>query len=146
MKICNRCKIKKEDQEFSPAKKKSWMGLASCCKECKRAYEQGYWLKNREKLLIKKAINKQKSLDRNLLFVVNFLKNHSCIDCGETDLIVLEFDHVRGTKKNSICEMVLNTVSIKTLKEEINKCDIRCANCHRRKTARERNYKILNFL
>lgn len=63
-----------------------------------------------------------------------------CVDCGEDDPVVLEFDHVRGDKAGSISLMIHNGVSLETLIIEINKCQVRCANCHRRKTARDRGY------
>jgi len=49
--------------------------------------------------------------------------------------MVLEFDHVRGTKSGNISEMMRGGFSWKRVLEEIEKCEIRCANCHRRKTA-----------
>lgn len=61
------------------------------------------------------------------------------VDCGEKDIVVLEFDHVRGEKKMNISSMV-SAYCLKTIQGEIEKCDIRCANCHRKKTAKERNY------
>jgi hypothetical protein len=56
------------------------------------------------------------------------------VDCGERDPIVLEFDHVRGSKTGNVTRMMYNKVSVEKLKAEIAKCDVRCANCHRRKT------------
>lgn len=66
------------------------------------------------------------------------------MDCGESDPIVLEFDHVQGKKRFSISECIYQNWSIEDLEKEMNKCEIRCANCHRRKTAKERDswYKI----
>jgi hypothetical protein len=58
------------------------------------------------------------------------------VDCGESDPIVLEFDHVRGVKRGEISRLK-TMVSLETLAEEIAKCDVRCANCHRRKTHRD---------
>ena len=56
-------------------------------------------------------------------------------------MVVLDFDHVRGTKKRSIGVMVCSgAVSLETLQEEIAKCDVRCANCHRIKTMAQFGY------
>jgi hypothetical protein len=65
------------------------------------------------------------------------LLHHSCVDCGESDPLVLDFDHVRGMKKRHVSRMISGGTSIETLRKEIEKCVVRCANCHRRKTARE---------
>jgi hypothetical protein len=62
------------------------------------------------------------------------LKAHPCVDCGETDPVVLEFDHVRGEKHFNIGEAVRRNTSLARLEVEIAKCEIRCANCHRKKT------------
>jgi 5-methylcytosine-specific restriction endonuclease McrA len=64
---------------------------------------------------------------------------HPCVDCGEADRVVLEFDHLRD-KKNCISVMVWAGNSTKTLKEEIEKCEVRCANCHKRKTTKDQGY------
>lgn len=75
------------------------------------------------------------SKKRNRDFVLDYLTNNPCVDCGESDPIVLEFDHVRGNKKRSISQMVARHAKLETIQEEIQKCDVRCANCHARVTA-----------
>jgi hypothetical protein len=67
------------------------------------------------------------------------LATHPCVDCGETDIVCLEFDHVRGTKKSSIAAMI-GDYAWDTIESEMAKCVVRCANCHRRKTAHERGW------
>jgi hypothetical protein len=52
--------------------------------------------------------------------------------------MVLEFDHVRGDKLNSVSVLAYSLgASLKRIQTEIDKCEVRCANCHRRKTARQ---------
>ena len=63
----------------------------------------------------------------------DYLKKHPCVDCGEKNPIVLEFDHLRD-KLIEVSRLVQYT-SINKVQSEIEKCEIRCANCHRRKTA-----------
>jgi hypothetical protein len=74
---------------------------------------------------------------RNLQYMVDYLKQHPCVDCPEIDPVVLEFDH-RGNKDYNVGEM--SNYSLSTIIKEIAKCDIRCANCHKRKTAKQFNY------
>ncbi|MFL5733498.1 MAG: hypothetical protein ACJ78Q_09880 [Chloroflexia bacterium] len=50
--------------------------------------------------------------------------------------MVLEFDHVSGEKKGNISELALRYGSWETILAEIAKCEVRCANCHRRITAK----------
>jgi hypothetical protein len=47
---------------------------------------------------------------------------------------VLEFDHISGSKSNSIGKTLSNVVSWSTIEAEMAKCVVRCANCHRIKT------------
>jgi hypothetical protein len=64
------------------------------------------------------------------------LAKSQCLDCHTTDLAVLEFDHVRGEKIADISLLVRNGHSLARLQAEIAKCEVRCANCHRRRTRR----------
>jgi L-lysine 2,3-aminomutase len=51
---------------------------------------------------------------------------------------VLEFDHRDlATKRLAIAQMIERRYSWQTIIVEIGKCDVRCANCHRRKTSRQ---------
>jgi hypothetical protein len=75
---------------------------------------------------------------RNELF--NYISKHCCIDCGEKDPIVLDFDHVDPKKKfKPVSKLLSGHYSWDSVKREVLKCEIRCANCHRRKTYREQN-------
>ncbi len=60
-----------------------------------------------------------------------------CVDCGEQDPIVLEFDHRDEAEKQlTLAEATARGWSLVRVLQEAAKCDIRCANCHRRKTAK----------
>lgn len=63
-----------------------------------------------------------------------YLKGRMCADCGESECMVLEFDHVRGTKAFAVCDMVRKGYAWKRIEDEIAKCDLVCANCHRIRT------------
>jgi hypothetical protein len=69
---------------------------------------------------------------------VEFLKNHPCVDCGESDLIVLEFDHL--TDKSFAVAYGIRNCNWDSVLAEIAKCDVVCANCHGRRTAQRRGY------
>lgn len=63
------------------------------------------------------------------------MKQSSCVDCGIDDPIVLDFDHVRGVKEFSISDAIRTNKSYERITAEIQKCEIRCANCHRKRHA-----------
>ncbi len=64
-----------------------------------------------------------------------FLSKRCCVDCGENDFRVLDFDHTERNKKfKSVSDMRSGHYSWIKIESEIMKCEIRCANCHRKKT------------
>lgn len=73
-------------------------------------------------------------MEERIHFLVTYLREHPCVDCGETDPVVLEFDHLRD-KKFAISKG-LQDRNWQDVLDEIAKCDVVCANCHRRRTAK----------
>ena len=66
-------------------------------------------------------------------------KEHGCIDCGYNEHpIALQFDHTGNDKKASVSNLIRSDYCWKTIMEEINKCEVRCANCHAVVTARRK--------
>lgn len=69
--------------------------------------------------------------------VVDAIKIASgCVDCGERDPVCLDFDHRNPLEKSLRIGSNIHR-SMPLVLAEIAKCDVRCANCHRRKTHRE---------
>ncbi len=90
---------------------------------------------NKAKMIAKAA--KHNSAQRIAIkaSILEYLLSHPCVDCNEKDPIVLEFDHRVGVEKRfNIGDAARTAYSLKTLMNEIAKCDVRCANCHRRVT------------
>lgn len=79
--------------------------------------------------------------DKIQVLLFNYLLQHPCVDCGESNPIVLEFDHIRGPKEFAITRAASIQASQKRILAEIEKCVVRCANCHRVQTARQQNWK-----
>lgn len=133
MKICSTCKLPKE-KFYSNSRKDD--GLQTYCVDCaKERSKKRYKNFSVEQKQSIKDLAKQKAI-RNKQFVWDYLKEHPCVDCGESDPIVLEFDHTKD-KKVAISNLAGQGVGIETITEEIGKCEVRCANCHRRKTAKD---------
>lgn len=133
------CKICKKDlpkEQFS-FKDKSKGRLQNKCKSCFKDYRKKYYQKNKIKAIEKSAETSKNIRIRNQQFVWDYLKKNPCIDCFEKDPVVLEFDHREGVEKiKDVSLMILHGHSIENIKKEIEKCDVRCANCHRKETAR----------
>ena len=89
---------------------------------------------NKQRYIDAAARRKKVLLQERFIFLMAYFDDHPCIDCGETDPIVLEFDHL-GDKKFGIADGIRNRNWDDVL-NEIAKCDVVCANCHRRRTVK----------
>lgn len=70
--------------------------------------------------------------------MLELLKRSFCVDCGETDMVVLEFDHVNpALKKFEISQAVRLGYNWDDVLEELDKCEVVCANCHKRRTSKQ---------
>lgn len=104
-----------------------------------KAYQKKHYAENKEYYKEKALRSNKKIRGWNRDFVNRVKAKLGCFDCGESNPIVLEFDHVTGNKADNIADMVNKSYSTETIKQEIRKCKVRCANCHRIKTHERRN-------
>lgn len=104
------------------------------CRDCNRAYQKRYYRDNYKSERKRLAAVKSAAVRLARKAVREYLKQNPCVDCGESDLDVLEFDHVRGRKRKHVSKLVSNGCTVSTVMDEIAKCEVRCANCHRRRT------------
>lgn len=135
MKLCPRCKAIKEETQFNRHRGKK-DGLQPYCKPC-QYQTNGY--RNR-KIQINEWQNRRRQRNRERF--CDWLSSHPCVDCGERDIVVLELDHrePKGKRTNAVSLMISTNRSWETILKEVGKCVVRCANCHRRKTARQFGY------
>jgi hypothetical protein len=135
MKVCSVCGIEKPDEEFAWRYKDKGI-RQNRCKLCQHAYQKVWYQLNKKEHKEATAANRDRYIKENFENLVTYLREHPCVDCGEADPIVLEFDH-RGDKKRNISEMITSPVRWEKILLEIQKCDVRCCNCHRRKTTKQ---------
>lgn len=124
MKTCAQCKTPKALEEFYTAKNGR---PVSYCKTCSNKNVRAWQIKNTDR--IKGKLRKR--VDRNRRVIVAHLMKNPCVDCGCSDIRVLDFDHVSGEKIKPVSTMVSGGASVESLKAEIKKCEIRCRNCHK---------------
>lgn len=133
VKTCNSCSEEKSLEEFQ-VRSSAKDGRTSMCKVCKRAYDNNHYKSNpKRKDYIRK--NSKTRIESIRAWVIAYMQGNPCVDCGESDIVVLEFDH-RSDKEFTIGKMIHN-YSLERIVGEVEKCDVRCCNCHRRKTARD---------
>lgn len=125
-KKCIKCKKNKSIKQYLKGK--------NACKLCRSKYLKKWKIKNREKY---NAYSRKYTLRGNK-FIINYLKTHPCVDCGNSDIRVLEFDHVRGSKRLEV--YALKRYPLIVIEREIAKCEVRCANCHVIKTGIEQGW------
>ncbi len=124
-------------EEF-PWKYKSLNIRHAVCKDCTAKRSRSWYSNNRESQTERVMENKRADRIRSREFVWEYLSTHPCIDCGETYIVVLEFDHVIGGKTKDVAVLIADGATVQRIKREIALCVVRCANCHRRKTAKDR--------
>src|SRR6266850_135011 len=107
------------------------------CRACHAAYRRQHYLANREAYIAREVARMNRYRLENRERILEYLLAHPCCDCGETDPVVLEFDHRdRATKRSEVARLAASK-QWKVVLVEIEKCDVRCGNCHRRRTAQQ---------
>lgn len=102
--------------------------------EKRREASRRHYAKHRQRVIGKAKEYSKAARVRVRAYINAYLKANPCVDCGETNTIVLEFDHVGDDKDFNISDATRKGYSMTKIKEEIAKCEVRCANCHRKKT------------
>ena len=59
-------------------------------------------------------------------------EGEGCSECNEGDVACLDFHHVDGKKTDTVARMVGDGRRKDVIREEIRKCNVLCANCHRK--------------
>lgn len=133
-KRCGRCGEHKPLTEFHRDRARA-DGLQQKCKPCNIELNKQWYRDNPDARSRRMdAYAKQRRLERHAL-IFEYLLEHPCVDCGETDPVVLDFDHLRD-KVGNISSMLRHRWS--TILAEIEKCEVVRANCHRRREANRR--------
>jgi len=113
------------------------------CRPCRSAYSKEHYKKNRALYIGRSGLRKREKVRQRIEWVIAYLLDHPCVDCGEADVVVLEFDHLRDKSFN--ISRGIRDMSWETVLDEIEKCDVVCGNCHRRRTAKRRNFGRYRF-
>lgn len=100
--------------------------------EKNREYHRQYYQANK----VKRLEQNKKWEDKKRKEFKEYKEKLVCLHCGENDPICLEFHHLDPSKKDVNVSIVVGRWSTKKIKEEINKCVVLCANCHKKEHAR----------
>jgi hypothetical protein len=113
-------------------KRKSLNQRSRRCRSCQSVYQRKHYLDNREDYLRRTASRNQAMRTERARLIVKYLEEHPCVDCGEPDVVVLDFDHLFD--KSFDISRGLHGRNWDSVLAEIAKCEVVCANCHRRRT------------
>ena len=130
MKKCPSCKQLKPLIDFNKSKDRK-DGHQVYCKICSRSQNQSHYNRNKSDYYARVV----KARERNKQYIRSE-KNKPCADCGiKYPWYVMDFDHLDATTKISEVSIMVNqAASIEKIQQEIDKCDLVCANCHRIRT------------
>lgn len=131
-KICSKCKQEKPLSEFAINRTRK-DGHASDCKACRKIYRDKHYLEHKEYYKDKASKYRSKK-NKEFEELRSTLK---CSICGEDRHWCLEFHHLNPNEKES--EVTRLKESPRRLREELKKCIVLCANCHRGLHYKERN-------
>ncbi|MBV8984655.1 MAG: hypothetical protein JO248_09480 [Acidimicrobiia bacterium] len=138
-KTCSTCKEWKPLDEFNK-RSASKDGRQWNCRDCNKAYHYA----NFDRHMARIRARNRRMIEENTRLLAAYFAEHPCVDCGESDIAVLEFDHLRD-KRGDIARLVRQW-SWSALLVEIAKCDVVCANCHRRRTfTRQGCWRVVGF-
>ena len=139
-KQCTRCGEVKAVTEFTwKNEARGWRHRY--CRMCHKAWNRGHYERNRATYIANAHRNTARYNAENFERLVAYLLEHPCVDCGEADILVLDFDHRDRSKKRMAVSSLVRYASWSALEVEIAKCDVRCANDHRRRTAHQLGYR-----
>ena len=134
MKLCPKCKTEKSRTEFNKNRTKQ-DGLSIYCRYCNKLYLKKHYNKNKDYYKTKAQRFKRKISKR----IKELKENSPCTDCKKFfHFSAMDFDHIRRKKKGEISSLK-QSVSIQKLIEEMNKCELVCACCHRIRTWNRKN-------
>lgn len=142
MKKCTKCSKLKEFDGFCKSSRMK-DGYQNWCKLCMTDNTMSRYKKDKTKFNKRNAEYKK----RKQLQFYKWLKGKCCVDCNESNILVLEFDHVKkGTKFKDISRLCNEGYKWAVIEEEIKKCEIVCANCHKIRTAYRGEWVKLEFI
>ena len=130
---CCRCRTGKPAIAFA-WRRKHRLQRDTYCRPCRSAYGKEHYQANKQRYIDQAQAAKRRTRIVRTEYLIEYFASHPCLDCGETDPVVLEFDHVR-TKRFDIGQRLIH-VRWGEILREIKQCEVVCANCHRRRTAR----------
>src|SRR5579859_6701098 len=124
-KICPGCAEERDTERDFAWKNKAKGTRQRWCKFCQAEANSRHYQNNKQ-IYLDRALTRNAQVNtENKQRLYAYLSSHPCVDCSQTDIRVLEFDHVKGNKSASITTLLKNATSWKVIEDEIAKCEAR---------------------
>lgn len=136
---CSQCKQEKElSKEFFNTRDKLGKKFRTDCKECQHLKQSEAYQKKAQ--VYKACSQKYRAVlkEQNQKLLWEFLLENPCVRCGETNPVILDLDHLRD-KRYEISD-IIKWHKWDSVLREIDKCQVLCVGCHRKKTAKDFGY------
>lgn len=129
-KKCSRCGQWRHVSEYTKNLTRK-DGLNSACRPCHKKWQGQHYRKN--KVYYAAKARRQAKMLASVVQAAK--KDVPCADCGVVyPPYVMDFDHRDPKQKFCMVSQVWRLCSPRRVREEIAKCDVVCANCHRERT------------
>ena len=126
---CSICENPRQENEFNWRNKPNGIRMRYC-RYCQKAFSQQHYQANKASYLARNERRRLKHVE-----IIRNAKSIPCADCKcKYSFYVMEFDHVRGDKRQHLARMA--TLGLSAILKEIEKCEVVCANCHKERTWR----------
>lgn len=118
---CYRCGDLKPADDFS-WRRKAKDERDTFCRPCRSAYGKEHYAPNRQRYIDQAAKVRRRVYRERTAYLIEYFKTHTCVDCGEGDPVVLEFDHLRD--KLFDVSRGLSERGWQSVLDEMEKCEV----------------------
>lgn len=139
VRTCSTCKVSKPITDFHRKGPGKWVYN---CKPCRREYNRKYYRENSGMIIASNKVWNDRRVS-SVIAEIDRLKRGPCSDCGgRYNPWQMDFDHRDPSlKEDGISRLIRDRKwSLERVLEEVAKCDLVCANCHRQRTHVRQQY------
>ena len=109
-KVCSKCGPPAQPIVNFAVRDRARGNRQAMCKSCQNQYGRAHYKTYRSEYIEKARVRNAARTVTNAEFLIEYLNHHPCVDCGESDIVVLEFDHQRD-KESTVSALSLEGYS-----------------------------------
>lgn len=118
-----------------------------CSPTCRKLYWNKAYQRKALKLKESRAWTVNKTNELKRAKIIEILSKNPCVDCGESNVLCLHFHHKNPSDKiGEVAQLLKKRLCWQKIEDEINKCEVICANCHMKRTAQQFQWWKLRYV